>query len=193
MKKITIALLMSVLMVLAVPATAVAAPAPPAVHTLEAEMDIMAVARFLNYQPTPQGIVVTGSVYYMGTVVDASRKYKDWEKLVGAEVLAQEDVNYLIMPNGDVIIGKVEGTLKIIGSGPASAIVNYKADVWGNVIFGPAGDNGTWEVAEAYGPFNILKDAKGIWTAYVEMVPTGYPPPNDYTFAGKAYVTGTYK
>jgi hypothetical protein len=206
MKKIIFAILMTVLIVLAVPATAFAAPShrcPPQAQTITAEISLMAVGSDLNYQPIgpplhwflrffhiyiPTRYLVTGTTYYEGIVTDSSEV-----ALLGAAVVGQEDVHYIINEVGDVLNGNVSGTVTLTGSGENVAVIDFWARVWGNIFIGPAGDDGVWRVDSVYGDLSKLKRAKGTWTAYVEMVPTGYPPPNDYTFAGTASIEGTYR
>lgn len=184
MKQFFVAILLSALLVLSVPAGILAAPA----QTVNGEMFVYAVDRQLNVRFHDGIGTVAGTVVYNGILTSATGGA--WASLVGAGLTATEHVNYRIDPFGNIIPGKgkVQGTATITG-GAGIVTFKYKADVWGNVFVGPAGDNGDWQVTKTDGPYKTLKESEGTWTAAVQLTEIA---PNVWTFAGKVSFTGTY-
>jgi len=196
MKKIIIAILVAAILALAIPATVLAAPekdVPACQHTISATVFLACVGRNTTTNTTTG--VTTGIVYYKGKVVSALVNNKDFEKLDGAPVVAQEKVYYITDAKGNVIVGKGSGTITIDGAGPAEATFSFSSKISGNVYVGPGGgpafDNGIWNTVNTHGAYSFLKDARGTWSAAVAVVPTGNPA-SPYTFAGNATLTGTY-
>jgi hypothetical protein len=188
-KKLLIAILLAAILVIPVPATALAAPE----RTMTGQIYVVAVDRtHLNIVPIGPGVLsITGTVTYMGKVIDATSeskgsKGKDWETLVGYHVEATESVNYVTNGVGDVFQGEVNGTLTIKGVDRDPLVFTYQAKVSGNIFFGPASDVGTWKVSQASGAFNTLKKGQGTWNATVEF------DSSQGTLAGMASVVGTY-
>jgi hypothetical protein len=190
MKKFIYAVLISVLLVMAVPATAFADTGhrgnPPRKTPISAELAVMAVGRDTVQTVTRFGVIIHGTVTYQGYVVDSS-----FDPLDNALLQAEEEVLYVTDLSGNIRIGIARGTVTLFG-GSGQASVNFLAKVTGNIATGPAFDDGRWKVDDVAGSFAGLWRGQGSWTAAVQLVPTGYPPPNDYTFAGSVFMNGTY-
>jgi hypothetical protein len=196
LKKVIFAILITVMIVMAVPATAFAAgpshyqpyhKAPAS--AMSADIILTATNREINIHPIARKFVLMiGTVYYQGTVGNAAPS-----ELEGAYVEAEEHVIYLTDLNGNILVGKGMGSLQITtATGDGSAVVNFTSDISGNIAVGNAYDEGAWKVAQSYGSINFIYKAKGTWSAIAYLVPTGYPSPNDYTFQAYATFTGTY-
>ncbi len=187
MKKTLSILLIAALLVLAVPASVLAAPA----HTFTAQLNIVAVGGTEPVVDYDNGIIKY-TVYYAGVVTDSTRKDKEWEKFEGAIAVAQEEVAYDLIQYvyyGN-LVGTGNGTVTISGKNKDSAVFSFQSIISGNIY--AAGDIGNWTVTETKGSYSVLKDATVDWAASVHLEPTGYPPPNDYTFVGTATAIGTY-
>ncbi len=186
MKKTLSILLAALLLVLLVPATAIAAPA----HTFAAYLDVVAVGGTAPIIDWQNGVIYY-TAYYQGVVTDSTRKDKDWEKFEGAAAFAQQDITYdLNAYFSGFLIGTATGTVTITGKHKDLAVFTFHSVISGTIY--AAGDIGEWTVTETKGSYSVLKHATGDWAASVALVPTGLPPPNDYTFAGTASAIGTY-
>jgi len=185
MKKLLIAILLAALLIIPVPGTALAAP-KHAKHTITADMTVAIVGSHDLYpDPTDPYNFLVGTFNYAGSVTEADRQSKDWEKLEGATVTAQENVRYqyqMVGPYTILLSGTATGTITITASDHAVAVMTFKSAIdCSNYPFQLV-DEGKWKTVRAHGFLNILKDAEGDWIATI----------NPLNFTGTAHVTGTY-
>lgn len=194
MKRIIFAILMTVIMILAIPASAFAAAPQSAVYhhpgssQIAVSIDIMATGRSIDHyvQIGKKYALVTGTVYY-ASIPGVPIYNTNIPELMGAQVQAQESYYYILDQDSNVIWGKVFGDMQIYTLSGDVASMTFKADVWGNVGEGGiAGDIGTWKATSVTGSLSYLKRAKGDWTAVVAWNPLYQ------TFLGQAQVNGTY-
>jgi hypothetical protein len=191
MKRTILALLMAVLLVITIPAVAMAAPAHPDCvvkpQTVSATMSVMAVGTSPDYAIVPFAKnlkKVTGTVYYQGVVNPGATPAV---VAPGTPVMASEKVDYLLDQNGKVLFGMVQGNLVINPGSPDSATITFRSIVKGNILTGPASDQGRWDVVNATGALEVLKNADGDWSASVQKVDIA---PGVSTFQGIATVNG---
>ncbi len=192
MKKWLFALVSALVLAMVIPATVFASPK----RSLDLTASVVAVSRTVtSLEFGEDKIETTGVAMYQGTV-DASRMGKDWAKLDGSPMVAQEIYHYDLDPSCDfittctILSGHVTGTMTVYAKGNGSATVNFESQVFGDIsaLNGSASDMGTWEMSKASGWLHTLKDAKGTWAAQVVAISTPYGP----TFAGQAFISGTY-
>jgi hypothetical protein len=218
MKRSIFAILMAVLLVIMVPAMALAASPSDSKSNFTASIWLMCVDRDTQLQVIKEkqnGLKVgemTGSTYYQGIVVTSSIP-----GFIGTPIVGIENVDYIgqVITNngvdemGTIIKGKVEGTLylnAIYGMRTANylpggySVIPFNSKVSGNISLTPgsvASDIGTWKTDTATDSLSVLTKAKGDWNACVTY--STFPEPFTgtgqlvSTFSGYATISGKLK
>ncbi|MDP2931769.1 MAG: hypothetical protein Q8O05_04630, partial [Chloroflexota bacterium] len=187
MKKLVLAVLMSLLLIVTSSGATMAAGTGAGSNTdhglgarnIVAKMTVGVVGdHTLMPDPEDSSNFVIGTISYSGTITDADRNSKDWQKLEGLPITAVEAVRYqyTIVNNSVFLLGGTSnGILTIIGKGSAAAVMTFSSDIFWNQ-YGQLADSGRWQVQSTTGYLTILKDGIGDWSAAV----------NPLTFTGTA-------
>jgi hypothetical protein len=216
MKRFILSIIMAMLLIVMVPAMAMATPVTTdsisknSLKTITAEMSAIGAGRTIDslvWSSTGVG-TMKGTAYYMGGIQTATKEGLDWN--IYYPITAIEKFEYIIDTSLNITEGKVAGTLiinssfkdyinndfSIITDKKDYALVSFSSNVWGNIqqvedsnniYIGLAGDIGSWCTDKAKGTLKDLEKGQGDWTATVKYI-SAYQ-----TFVGSATIDGAVR